>query len=33
MAPETGQHNDAVYGGLLGYSDAHIAELRSRGVI
>lgn len=32
-APMLGQHNDAVYGELLGYSPAEIAGLRARGVI
>lgn len=32
-APMLGQDNDAIYGGLLGYSEAEIAGLRSRGVI
>jgi hypothetical protein len=28
-----GEHNDAVYGGLLGYSRERMEELRRRGVI
>jgi CoA:oxalate CoA-transferase len=32
-APTLGEHNDLVYGRILGYSDARIAELRSSGVI
>jgi formyl-CoA transferase len=32
-APEMGQHNDDVFGGLLGLDDATRAALRSRGVI
>ena len=32
-APALGEHNDMVYGRILGYSDARIAELRSSGVI
>jgi crotonobetainyl-CoA:carnitine CoA-transferase CaiB-like acyl-CoA transferase len=32
-APALGEHNDAVYGGLLGYSAEKILELRSRKVI
>lgn len=32
-APLLGEHNDAVYGGRLGYSRAQIAELRASGVI
>jgi CoA:oxalate CoA-transferase len=31
--PELGEHNRAVYGGLLGYSSEHIEELRTAGVI
>ncbi|HUI78800.1 MAG TPA: CoA transferase [Bryobacteraceae bacterium] len=31
--PELGEHNQAVYGGLLGYSEARIAELRALEVI
>lgn len=33
MTPVLGQHNDAIYGELLGLSDAERAELRSQGVI
>lgn len=34
IAPETvGQHNGEVYGGLLGLSDAELAELQERGII
>ena len=32
-APRLGADNDAVYRGLLGYSDDHLAALRTRGVI
>jgi formyl-CoA transferase len=32
-APEIGQHNDEIYRGLLGYSDATIAEHRASGII
>jgi crotonobetainyl-CoA:carnitine CoA-transferase CaiB-like acyl-CoA transferase len=32
-APLLGEHNDAVYRGLLGYTDAQIAALRESGVI
>jgi CoA:oxalate CoA-transferase len=32
-APGIGEHNDAIYGGLLGYSAERIAELRRDGVI
>jgi formyl-CoA transferase len=32
-APELGQHNDAVYGGVLGYSERRIGELRTAGII
>ena len=31
--PDVGEHNEAVYGGLLGYSADRIAELRRDGVI
>lgn len=31
--PELGQHNDFVYGELLGYSSERIAELRKKGII
>jgi CoA:oxalate CoA-transferase len=31
--PGIGEHNDAIYGGLLGYSSERIAELRRDGVI
>jgi CoA:oxalate CoA-transferase len=31
--PAVGEHNDAIYGGLLGYSAERIAELRRDGVI
>ncbi len=32
-APALGEHNDAVYGGILGYSKEHLEHLRSSGVI
>jgi crotonobetainyl-CoA:carnitine CoA-transferase CaiB-like acyl-CoA transferase len=32
-APALGQHNQEVYGGLLGYSADHIAQLQANGVI
>ena len=32
-APELGEHNREVYGGLLGYSEARMAELHSAGII
>jgi crotonobetainyl-CoA:carnitine CoA-transferase CaiB-like acyl-CoA transferase len=31
--PELGDDNDAVYGGLLGYDDGLLAELRAQGVV
>lgn len=31
--PELGQHNDFVYGGILGYSRERLADLKTRGVI
>ncbi|MFC7229813.1 CoA transferase [Salinirubellus salinus] len=33
LGPELGAHNDAVYGGRLGYDDDTLAELESEGVI
>jgi crotonobetainyl-CoA:carnitine CoA-transferase CaiB-like acyl-CoA transferase len=32
-APLLGEHNTAVYGGLLGYSDAQLESLRAEGVV
>jgi CoA:oxalate CoA-transferase len=32
-APEVGEHNEAIYGGLLGYSSEQIGRLRSQKVI
>jgi crotonobetainyl-CoA:carnitine CoA-transferase CaiB-like acyl-CoA transferase len=32
-APGLGEHNDFVYGGLLGYDPARLAELRAAGVV
>ena len=32
-APGLGQHNDEIFGGLLGMSDAELSELRDAGVI
>ncbi len=32
-APGMGEHNDVIYGGLLGYSEERIQDLRRRGVI
>ncbi len=32
-APLLGEHNEAVYGGLLGYSQAELEQLRTRGVM
>jgi formyl-CoA transferase len=32
-APELGQHNDEVYGGLLGIAASTLAELKTRSVI
>ena len=31
--PRLGEHNRAVYGGLLGYGETRLAELRENGVI
>ncbi len=31
--PELGQHNDFVYGGILGYSRKQLSDLKTRGVI
>ena len=33
LTPGVGEHNDAVYGELLGYTTAHVAALRADGVI
>ena len=32
-SPELGQHNDEIYGGILGLSPAEIASLRKEGAI
>ncbi len=32
-APALGEHNEAVYGGILGYSPEHVERLKSNGVI
>jgi crotonobetainyl-CoA:carnitine CoA-transferase CaiB-like acyl-CoA transferase len=32
-APGLGEHNEAIYGGMLGYSKEHLKRLRSSGVI
>ncbi len=32
-APALGEHNEAVYGGILGYSKEHLERLKSSGVI
>jgi crotonobetainyl-CoA:carnitine CoA-transferase CaiB-like acyl-CoA transferase len=32
-APALGEHNEAIYGGMLGYSKEHIDRLKSGGVI
>jgi crotonobetainyl-CoA:carnitine CoA-transferase CaiB-like acyl-CoA transferase len=32
-SPKLGQHNDEVYGGMLGLSAAEIADLKAEGVI
>ena len=31
--PELGQHNEEIYGEILGMSTGHMAELRDRGII
>jgi crotonobetainyl-CoA:carnitine CoA-transferase CaiB-like acyl-CoA transferase len=33
VAPVLGEHNAAVLGGLLGYDEARIAQLRAAGVL
>ncbi|MFB6068794.1 MAG: CaiB/BaiF CoA transferase family protein [Halobacterium sp.] len=33
LGPDRGEHNEAVYGGLLGYDDGRLAELEADGVI
>jgi len=33
LGPALGEHNDEIYGGLLGYSKDHIKQLRESGVI
>ena len=32
-APALGEHNEAIYSGLLGYSKEHLERLKSGGVI
>ena len=32
-APELGEHNEAIYGGWLGYSAEQLAELKEAGVL
>jgi formyl-CoA transferase len=31
--PDLGEHNDEIYRGLLGFDDARLDDLKSRGVI
>ena len=33
LGPALGEHNDEVYGGLLGFSSEKLAELKEEGVI